>query len=124
MRIGLFLGEAGDSEQQIAQIVDAEQDGFDSCWLGQIFQSDAMTVLALAGASTRRIELGTSVIPTYPRHPYVLAQQALTVQRSDWRTIYAGDRPLASAGGREHVGPLCTTDQRATYESTCPSSAR
>jgi len=80
MRIGLFLGEAGDIEQQIAQVVEAEQDGFDSCWLGQIFQSDAMTVLALAGPRTRRIELGTSVIPTYPRHPYVLAQQALTVQ--------------------------------------------
>ena len=25
------------------------------------------------------IELGTAVVPTYPRHPAVLAQQALTV---------------------------------------------
>ncbi|MGH7859220.1 MAG: TIGR03564 family F420-dependent LLM class oxidoreductase, partial [Candidatus Binatia bacterium] len=30
--------------------------------------------------STSRIEVGTAVVPTYPRHPVVMAQQALTVQ--------------------------------------------
>jgi F420-dependent oxidoreductase-like protein len=34
----------------------------------------------MAGPRTSRIELGTSVVPTYPRHPYVMAQQAMTVQ--------------------------------------------
>ncbi len=36
--------------------------------------------LALAGERTSTIELGTAVVPTYPRHPTALAQQALTVQ--------------------------------------------
>ena len=80
MRIGIFLGEAVDLEQHVQQVVQVEQDGFDGAWFGQIFSADAMTALALAGARTNRIELGTAVIPTYPRHPYVLAQQALTVQ--------------------------------------------
>ena len=39
-----------------------------------------MTIIALAGPRTSRIELGAGVIPTYGRHPYVMAQQALTVR--------------------------------------------
>ena len=39
-----------------------------------------LTVIAMAGMQTHRIELGTAVVPTYPRHPVALAQQALTAQ--------------------------------------------
>jgi alkanesulfonate monooxygenase SsuD/methylene tetrahydromethanopterin reductase-like flavin-dependent oxidoreductase (luciferase family) len=39
-----------------------------------------MTALAIVARETERIELGTAVVPTYPRHPVVIAQQALTVQ--------------------------------------------
>lgn len=56
----------------------AEADGLPSAWIGNHINHDAMTVLALAGAVTSRIELGTAVVPTYPRHPMVMAQQALT----------------------------------------------
>ena len=37
-------------------------------------------MLAIVGREGPRIELGTAVVPTYPRHPMMLAQQALTVQ--------------------------------------------
>lgn len=80
MRIGLFYGGTNDVSGQVDAVVQAENDGFDSIFFGQIFGPDAMTVLALAGQKTSRIELGTSVVPTYPRHPHVMAQQALTVQ--------------------------------------------
>jgi F420-dependent oxidoreductase-like protein len=83
MRIGLMLGDIiGPSSvpDQVRQAVDAENDGFDTAWFGQLFGIDALTITALAGAATSRIELGTGVIPTFPRHPYVMAQQALTVQ--------------------------------------------
>ena len=83
MRIGLMLGDIiGPStvQEQVQQAVDAENDGFDTAWFGQLMGIDALTITALAGASTSRIELGTGVIPTFPRHPYVMAQQALTVQ--------------------------------------------
>jgi F420-dependent oxidoreductase-like protein len=48
----------------------------------QIFGHDALTVLAIVGREVAGIELGTAVVPTYPRHPMMLAQQALTVQSS------------------------------------------
>jgi F420-dependent oxidoreductase-like protein len=80
VRISLFLGDTGDLDTSIDHIVQAERDGFDGVWHGQIFQADALTLLALAGRVTERIELGTAVVPTYPRHPFALAQQALTVQ--------------------------------------------
>lgn len=58
-----------------------EADGFDHYWINQSFGSpDALTTLAIVGRATSRIELGTAVVPTYPRHPLQLATQALTVQ--------------------------------------------
>jgi F420-dependent oxidoreductase-like protein len=82
MRIALSagLGRSATIDELIAQIVKAEQDGFAGVWLANIFGFDALTTLALAGRQTQRIELGTAVVPTYPRHPVALAQQALTVQ--------------------------------------------
>jgi F420-dependent oxidoreductase-like protein len=82
MRIGpmLDLDNLGPVASQVQQVVDAETDGFDNVWLGQIFGADAMTVIAMAGPRTSRIEIGTGVMPIYPRHPFVMAQQAMTVQ--------------------------------------------
>jgi 5,10-methylenetetrahydromethanopterin reductase len=56
----------------------AADDGFASAWLSNIFGLDALTALAVAGREVPDIELGTAVVPTYPRHPAALAQQALT----------------------------------------------
>ena len=80
MRLAIFFGGANDLDGQLQAVVDAERDGFDGIYLGQVFGLDALTVLALAGKQTSRIELGTSVVPTYLRHPVAMAQQALTVQ--------------------------------------------
>jgi F420-dependent oxidoreductase-like protein len=82
MRIGLMHGDGGNQtiEEQVQQIVDEEKDGFTNAWWGQIFGGDSMTVIALAGQRTNTIEMGTSVVPTYPRHPFVMAQQAMTTQ--------------------------------------------
>ena len=38
---------------------------------------DVLTTYAGVAAKTFTIILGTSIVPTYPRHPLVLAQQAL-----------------------------------------------
>lgn len=60
----------------------AEADGFSSYWVAEHPTGglDALTVLAVVGQHIENMELGTAVIPTYPRHPMVLAGQALTVQ--------------------------------------------
>ncbi len=80
MRIGVMLDGSAPLQSVVSQFSQAEEAGFASAWLPNIFANDALTVLALAGAHTSRIELGTSVVPTFPRHPTALAQQALTVQ--------------------------------------------
>ena len=69
-----------DVAERLRRIRQAEEDGFDSYWLPQHFGADMLTVIAMAGMQTHRIELGTAVVPTFPRHPVALAQQALTVQ--------------------------------------------
>jgi 5,10-methylenetetrahydromethanopterin reductase len=60
------------------QIRAAVADGFSSAWVSNIFGLEALTALAVAGRDVPGIELGTAVVPTYPRHPAVMAQQALT----------------------------------------------
>lgn len=81
MRIGLFLDQPRD-ENPIdglrESIARAAGDGFSSAWLSHIFGLDAITALAVAGSGVPGIELGTAVVPTYPRHPAALAQQAMT----------------------------------------------
>ncbi len=68
----------------------AEQDGFAAFWLSQIFAHDALTLAAVVGREVPRIELGTAVVPTYPRHPMMLAQQALTVQSASGGRLALG----------------------------------
>jgi 5,10-methylenetetrahydromethanopterin reductase len=82
MRIGLFglTVNTGTLDDVTAEARRAADDGFASFWVPHIFGLDAMTALALAGRDVPGIELGTAVVPTYPRHPWVMAQQALTTQ--------------------------------------------
>jgi F420-dependent oxidoreductase-like protein len=84
MRIGLGIGDfsGGDASIQplVEQARDAADRGFASVWMSQIFGLDALTALAVVGSQVSGVELGTAVVPTYPRHPMMLAGQALTVQ--------------------------------------------
>jgi F420-dependent oxidoreductase-like protein len=84
MRIGLMSGAGGGSdgtiEGLIARCKDLEARGFDSVWMANIFGLDAIGSLGIVGRETERIELGTAVVPSYPRHPVAMAQQALTTQ--------------------------------------------
>jgi F420-dependent oxidoreductase-like protein len=80
MKLGIFYGGAQDVEGHIQGAIDAEKDGLHSIWYGQVFGPDVLTVIALAGARTSKIEFGTSVVPTYLRHPTAMAAQALTTQ--------------------------------------------
>lgn len=62
----------------------AEADGFASYWLAEHPTGglDALTVLTVVGQAVEAMEVGTAVIPTYPRHPMVLAAQTLTTQQA------------------------------------------
>jgi 5,10-methylenetetrahydromethanopterin reductase len=82
MRIGTMAADPS-GDQALAKLADqlrqAADDGFASFWMSNIFGLEALTSLAVVGSQVPGIELGTAVVPSYPRHPAVLAQQALTV---------------------------------------------
>ena len=94
MRIGIMSGasprEDGTLDGVVKRARDLEARGFHTLWMANIFGLDAITSLALAGRETERIELGSAVVPSYPRHPLALAQQCLSAQ--------------AAAGGRFVLG--------------------
>lgn len=92
MKYGIFGGAVNDGtlEDVVAEAAAAERDGFAAYWAPNIFGLDALTALAVVATKVPRIELGTSVVPTYPRHPHAIAQQAHTV--------------AAASGGRFTLG--------------------
>jgi F420-dependent oxidoreductase-like protein len=68
----------------------SESTGFDSFFLGTAFGLDPIGTLGVVAQHTDHIGLGTSVVPTWPRHPFVMAQQAATTN--------------AASGGRFRLG--------------------
>jgi 5,10-methylenetetrahydromethanopterin reductase len=86
MRMGLQVSAdrgryATKVEKLVADARWADEAGLDSVWTPQIpDEFDVMTAATLLAAATSRIEIGTAVVPVQPRHPVVLAQQALSTQ--------------------------------------------
>jgi 5,10-methylenetetrahydromethanopterin reductase len=85
VRVGVFIGDTSGERTSIEQLAmnarDAESQGFATGWVPHIpWSLDALTALAIAARETSTIELGTAVVPTFPRHPLSLAQDALSVQ--------------------------------------------
>lgn len=71
---------APDAPGVLAGIEQAERLGIPTAWLTTGGAGlDALTLFAAAAVRTQRIKLGTSITPTFPRHPLVAAQQVQVV---------------------------------------------
>ena len=99
MKIGIGLGEIAlgaaegmqlDIPALVSQAQQAEADGFESIWLANINGMDALTLATVLGRETSRIAVGTAVVPTYPRHPFTMGQQALTTQAAIGNRLQLG----------------------------------
>jgi F420-dependent oxidoreductase-like protein len=78
-KIGAAL-MGGDSREVLRRIERAEDMGIQAAWLTTAApRHDGLTMLAAAAAQTKRILLGTSIIPTWPRHPIVVVQQVRVI---------------------------------------------
>jgi 5,10-methylenetetrahydromethanopterin reductase len=90
MNISLLFpeGRSLDAVRDLAQMTEAN--GFAGMWIGSAFGFDSFVAIALAGQATRSIPLGIAVVPTWPRHPLVMAQSAATTN--------------AACGGRFRLG--------------------
>lgn len=91
MELALF-SFATSTDDLIAKATEARDQGFTSLWLPQVFGIDALTAIAVAGREVPELTFGTAVVPTYPRHPMMLAQQALTTNET------IGDRLVLGIG--------------------------
>lgn len=70
----------GDASTVLARIRNLERRNIPAAWLTTGGAGlDALSLFAAAAAVTDRILLGTCIIPTYPRHPIVTAQQVQVV---------------------------------------------
>ncbi len=81
MRIGIMFGGSRSEiplDELVQRTQNVEQRGFSTVWVPNVFGHDAITTAAILGRETRKIEIGTAVVPTQPRHPTAMAQQALT----------------------------------------------
>ena len=85
MRIGIMTGASGPGDtidKLVARGREVERRGFSTLWMANIFSLDAILTLAIVGRETERIELGTAVVPSYPRHPHAMAQEALSANQA------------------------------------------
>ena len=98
MRIGVTIGGEsigvpGTPAELVEQACAAEAEGFPAAWSVHFSRGvDALSVLAVAGTRTSTIDLGVGVVPTSPRHPLALAQQAATAQ------VFCGGRLTLGVG--------------------------
>ena len=99
MRIGMFVAETSHrNPRTVADTIEsarrAERLGLATAWVPHVpWSLDALTSLALIGQQTSRIELGTAVVPIWSRHPYAMAQQALTTQAASNGRLLLGIGP-------------------------------
>jgi len=109
MTIGVTL-PSGDTEsapnlvdELVAQTRQAAEAGLKSVWFSQLpLSQDAITVAALAGREVPGIEVGTSVVPTYPRHPLLVASAAQTAQAATGGRFTLG----IGLGSKGFLGPV------------------
>ncbi|HEY3470404.1 MAG TPA: TIGR03564 family F420-dependent LLM class oxidoreductase [Amycolatopsis sp.] len=113
MTIGVSL-PAGDTattpnlvDELIAQTREAAEAGLKSVWFSQLpLSQDAITVAALAGREVPGIEVGTSVVPTYPRHPFLVASAAQTARAATGGRFTLG----IGLGSKGFLGPVYGVD--------------
>jgi F420-dependent oxidoreductase-like protein len=90
MRHGVIIDVSQPIDGVVTQVSKLAEQGVATAWCSQIFGYDALTLLAVVGREVPDIELGTAVVPTYPRHPVMLATQALTTQAASGGRLVLG----------------------------------
>ncbi|MCM2389602.1 LLM class F420-dependent oxidoreductase [Streptomyces albipurpureus] len=93
MNVGVALN-AINSDNQVDATVrlakEAAAAGLRSAWFGQGFGVDSPQLAAIVGREVPGLQVGTSAIPVFGRHPLIVSSQALTAQ--------------AATHGRYHLG--------------------
>jgi F420-dependent oxidoreductase-like protein len=79
-RLAVFNPAVKSLDESIGRAQTAERLGYESIWTSQLPDArDTSLVLAAYAAATKRVGLGTGVLPIYTRHPTAMAQMAATL---------------------------------------------
>ena len=101
-RTAAFLNPGADLGQAVELARRADALGYESVWVTHGVGRDALLTLAAYAHAAPRVGLGTGVIPIYPRHPVLLAQEALTLSDLSGGRLRLGigvsHRPSMEAG--------------------------
>jgi alkanesulfonate monooxygenase SsuD/methylene tetrahydromethanopterin reductase-like flavin-dependent oxidoreductase (luciferase family) len=99
-RIGVVI-QSPDPVASVELIIRAEELGIPAAWMTTGgTQADAITLFAGAAARTRRILLGSAIIPTWPRNPVFIAQQVQAVEAIAPGRLRLGIGPSTEAAMR------------------------
>jgi alkanesulfonate monooxygenase SsuD/methylene tetrahydromethanopterin reductase-like flavin-dependent oxidoreductase (luciferase family) len=79
-RTAIFLSPGADLATAVDLARRADGAGYESVWVTHGLGRDGLQVLSAYAHVAPRVGLGTGVLPLYPRHPVLLAQEALTLQ--------------------------------------------
>ena len=90
----------------VTQVRQAEMSGIPVAWttIGGASGADPLTVFAAAFAATERIRLGTAIVPTWPRHPVIIAQQAQALAQLAPGRLRLGIGPSHEPGMTRNFG--------------------
>jgi F420-dependent oxidoreductase-like protein len=102
--IGVYVQEPN-PRKLVDTIRDAEKAGVPAFWLTMGgTASDVAVLYGAAAMVTERIKLGTSIIPTWPKHPIALVQQAVALNALAPGRFRLGIGPSHHTGMREMFG--------------------
>jgi F420-dependent oxidoreductase-like protein len=109
-------------DEVIAQARSLEADGFSSLWFGSPILGDPLAGMAVVGRETTTLELGTSVVQTYPCHPLLQANRAASVANAMGRSVTLGIGPshkslVTGIYGLSYDHPGRSTEEYATILS-------
>ncbi len=81
LRIGVVVNRVSGVEAILKASEQIQTMGYGAAWLTNGGPEDCMPLLAAIAMRCNRLQLGTSVVQTYPRHPVVLAAEANVIDQ-------------------------------------------
>jgi F420-dependent oxidoreductase-like protein len=109
-RIGLVVNRVSGVRNVVNMARQAEEQGLYCAWLTSGAGEDCMPLLAAIAQETQTIRLGTSVVQTFPRHPYILAAETNVIDQLSPGRFRLGVGPshkiLMESLGLDYVDPL------------------
>ena len=90
IRLGAGLNTSKPIPAVIEEARGLAEAGFKTLSSSHIFAYDALALLQAVGEQLPEVELMTAVVPIYTKHPFALAQQALTVQAATGGRLVLG----------------------------------